>query len=48
MPSEVKKGEKYLSQNCWHLKNERTLASRAMHPITEAVQDIVGEKARKQ
>jgi hypothetical protein len=37
MPGGVKKGEKYLSRNCRHLKNERTLATRAMRPINEAV-----------
>ena len=44
MPNGVKKGEKYLSQYYWHLKNERTLATRATRPINEAVQDMVGGK----
>ena len=37
MPGGVKKGKKYLSQNCRHLKNERILASRVTRPIIEAV-----------
>jgi hypothetical protein len=48
MPGGVKKGEKFVNNNCRHLRNERTLATRGVRPIDEAIQDIVGEKARKQ
>jgi hypothetical protein len=47
MAGGVKKGDRYIASTCRHLKNERILASRGVRPIDEAVQDIVGEKARK-
>jgi hypothetical protein len=47
MPGDIKKGDKYVAANCQHLKNERTVASRGVRPIDEAIQDMVGEKARK-
>jgi hypothetical protein len=43
----VKKGDKYITKTCMHLKNERTLASTAARPIDEAVQVVSGERARK-
>jgi hypothetical protein len=39
--------EKYVKNNCRHLRNEWTLASKGVRPIDEAIQDIAGEKARK-
>jgi hypothetical protein len=47
MPGGVKKGDKYIATNCRHLKNERVVAKRGMRPIQEAIQDVVGERARK-
>jgi hypothetical protein len=48
MAGGVKKGDRYIASTCRHLKNEQILASRGVRPIDEAVQDIVGEKTRKQ
>jgi hypothetical protein len=43
MPGGVKKGQKFVSSNYRHLRNERTLATRGVRPIDEAIQDIVKE-----
>jgi hypothetical protein len=43
MPGSVKKGQKFVSGNYRHLRNERTLATRGVCPIDEAIQDIVRE-----
>jgi hypothetical protein len=45
MPCGIKKGNKYVAASCRHLRNERTIASRDVRPIDEAIQDMVGEKA---
>jgi hypothetical protein len=47
MLGDIKKGDKYVNADYQHLKNERTIASRGVHPIDEAIQDMVGKKAQK-
>jgi hypothetical protein len=39
MPGGIKKGNKYMNTNCRHLKNERIVASRGMHPVDKAIKD---------